>query len=141
MGNCRPETRAAGDGGCFAAALASLYKFGGVLEHPAHSRAWGTFNLPRPVTGGWSTDLYCRGYATEVDQRLYGHEARKPTWLYYVGADPAPMRWGRGTPGARTVGRGWGGGREHLRAATPPEFRDVLLEMARLCAVNGCNRP
>ena len=33
------------DGGCFAAALASVRKWGGVLEHPEASHAWTTFGL------------------------------------------------------------------------------------------------
>src|SRR5271156_2972389 len=42
------------DEGCFAAALASLKLWGGVLEHPAHSHAWERFGLPRPVmNAGW----------------------------------------------------------------------------------------
>ena len=42
------------DGGTFEAALESVRRFGGVLEHPAHTRAWGRFGLPRPSLGGWS---------------------------------------------------------------------------------------
>jgi hypothetical protein len=41
------------------------------------------------------------------------------------------LKWGRAPAGGRTVGRGWGGGREHLRSRTPIEFRDLLLAMAR----------
>src|SRR5882672_11456300 len=36
------------DGGCFAAALAAVRKWGGVLEHPADSHAWRAFSLNRP---------------------------------------------------------------------------------------------
>ena len=120
------------DEGCFESALANVRRVGGVLEHPAHTLAWKTFGLPRPASEGWTRSLTDPGWTCEVDQRWYGHEARKPTWLYYVGSIPAPdLRWGRGPRGDRTVGRGWGGGREHLRARTPIEFRDVLLAMAR----------
>src|SRR5580704_5568578 len=35
------------DEGCFAAALAAVRKWGGVLEHPADSHAWWAFDLPR----------------------------------------------------------------------------------------------
>src|SRR5215472_11710687 len=34
------------DGGTFAAALESVRRFGGVLEHPAYSAAWAEFDLP-----------------------------------------------------------------------------------------------
>src|SRR5262245_42322222 len=41
------------DGGCFASALASVRRWGGVLEHPAYSDAWLAFNLPLPPVEGW----------------------------------------------------------------------------------------
>ena len=40
------------DGGCFASALASVRKWGGVLEHPAYSAAWSHFDLPVPGRQG-----------------------------------------------------------------------------------------
>ena len=123
------------DGGCFQHALQAVRAHGGVLEHPAHTLAWKRFGLPRPASAGWTRSLLDNGWTCEVDQRRYGHEATKPTWLYYVGPPPAPLRWGRGAGGDRTVGRGWGGGREHLRARTPPAFRDALLGLARSASV------
>jgi hypothetical protein len=45
------------DGGCFAAALASVNRCGGVLEHPADSHAWITFGLARPPRGVGSTTV------------------------------------------------------------------------------------
>ena len=45
------------DGGCFAAALAAVRRFGGVLEHPEASSAWATFGLAAPRSGrraAWS---------------------------------------------------------------------------------------
>ena len=51
------------DGGCFAAALAAVRRFGGVLEHPAYSAAWDTFGLPEPlVVAGW-TGGTCGGWS------------------------------------------------------------------------------
>ena len=38
------------DGGCFAAALKAVRNWGGVSEHPAFSKAWAHFGLPRPET-------------------------------------------------------------------------------------------
>lgn len=130
MGLCRGYYDGKDDG-CFEAALHAVRTFGGVLEHPAHTLAWKTFGLAKPSESGWTRGLLDDGWTCEVDQRLYGHEARKPTWLYFVGPEPPEMLWGRGEAGERTVGRGWGGGREHLRARTPIAFRDVLLAMAR----------
>lgn len=145
MGQCRPEIvrgEDGGDAGCFEAALRAVQTFGGVLEHPARSRAWSYFGLPRPGAEGWYSKLigdwevgrFGEGWACEVDQRWYGHDARKPTWLYCVGGIPQELRWGRGPKGDKTVGRSWGQGRSHLRARTPEAFRDVLLEMARSAA-------
>lgn len=37
------------DGGCFAAAITAIRRFGGVLEHPEASSAWSTFGLITPV--------------------------------------------------------------------------------------------
>jgi hypothetical protein len=130
MGLCRGYYDG-NDGGGFAAALAVVERFGGVIEHPAHSLAWKRYGLPKPPREGWSGSLFRPGFSCAVDQRWYGHEANKPTWLYAVGCDLPSLIAGRALSGARTVGRGWGGGREAQRAATPPAFRDVLLAMAR----------
>lgn len=84
------------DDGCFASALSTLRRVGGVLEHPAFSDAWKAFDLPRPPSGGgWvpGADLY--EWTCYVEQFRYGHRAKKATWLYYVGATkPFDLRWG-----------------------------------------------
>lgn len=131
------------DGGCFAAALASVRRFGGVLEHPANSIAWAMFELPRPARHGWARSFDDPGWATEVSQVAYGHRARKRTWLYYIGGTPpSELNW-RDAEGECIVGDLWhGNGRRLGRGdrprmyqrealATPPAFRDVLLAMAR----------
>lgn len=69
------------DGRCFAYALASVRRCGGVLEHPAGSKAWAAYGLPGPLApadahGGWTL---------QVLQHWWGHDALKPTWLYVVG--------------------------------------------------------
>jgi hypothetical protein len=97
------------DGGCFAAALAAVRRWGGVLEHPADSAAWSAFGLMRPEGGGWSiadwgTDGTLLGgprwgWTCRVEQGHFGHRARKATWLYACGVDPLPsLPWG---PSAR----------------------------------------
>jgi len=48
------HNRPGNDGGCFAAALAAVRRWGGVLEHPAGSNAFAAFGLPRPVGVGWA---------------------------------------------------------------------------------------
>lgn len=57
------------DDGCFAAALWSVRTFGGVLEHPADSRAWGFYGLRRPVPGeGWTLSDAFNGASCYVEQ-------------------------------------------------------------------------
>lgn len=88
------------DGGCFASALASIRRWGGVLEHPAGSWAWQAHDLIRPVPDAcverdWRGWLRCGAHewTCEVWQSAYGHKARKRTWLYYVGDNsPAESR-------------------------------------------------
>lgn len=130
LGACRGY-RDGEDGGCFAAALDAVRRFGGVLEHPAHTLAWTMFGLPAPARYGWATTLFDPGYATMVDQSAYGHEARKPTWLYCVGLSPPALDWSGWKRRAVTVSDGGGGSNPNRRSATPPEFRDVLLALAR----------
>ena len=127
------------DGGCFAAALEAVRAFGGVLEHPAYSLAWSTFELPRPSPFGWRQALTDDGWVAEVSQVAYGHEARKRTWLYYVGDwPPAELDWSE-PQAAGVVGAGIHSGecvgRPRLgRAAaihTPTAFQDALIGLAR----------
>jgi len=125
------------DGGTFAAALASVREFGGVLEHPAYTDAWARFSLPPPTRGGWTRNLYGPGWVTEVSQSAYGHRARKRTWLYAVTDCPPALDWSE--PPAQAW-CGWGDYdryRERDRLgkkecnASPVAFRDALLSLAR----------
>ena len=82
------HNRPGNDGGCFASALASVRRWGGVLEHPAFSDAWKAYNLPRPDGAKW---LFKNGdWVCEVWQSAYGHKARKRTWLLYSGSIAPP---------------------------------------------------
>lgn len=139
----RQQTRQLGDdGGCFAAALAAVRRYGGVLEHPAYSRAWVRFGLNRPPReGGWIAADWLYGFdgwTCHVEQGNYGHRARKATWLYAVGVDLPELLWGR-APGEfesvvckrSDVVAGRVQLPRELRGATPPAFRDVLLGMVR----------
>jgi hypothetical protein len=138
MGNCRPEVVARGDGGTFKAALEAVEEFGGVLEHPAHSRAWRAFGIPKPPSHGWERGLFHDriGWTTSVDQAAYGHPCHKETWLYFVGGvgaaapgKPPLLDWRRIDTGRRVAQDG-GGGRDQ-RSRTPEAFRDLLISMAR----------
>lgn len=123
------------DGGCFEAALESVRRWGGVLEHPAFSKAWDAFGLPKPVTHhGWTGGL-CGGFSAYVEQGRYGQELLKRTWLYCYGIEPGQLAWGY-TPNSGECGKwsaAWnrGGGSNGRRSHTPEAFRDVLLDMAR----------
>jgi len=131
------------DGGCFAAALASVRQWGGVLEHPAQSLAWRAHGLIAPPPGGgWVVADWTGGWTCQIDQGAYGHQAQKPTWLYAVGADLPSLRWGRSQPAIpahrseRWRARAAKDGicvllSRRDRLATPPEFRDLLLGVAR----------
>jgi hypothetical protein len=136
------------DAGCFAAALTAVRNYGGVLEHPAHSRAWEFFGLKSPPKdGGWIRADEYDGWTCHVEQGHYGHMSRKATWLYAVGVDLPALQWGAsgqrihpvaleryGYEKARRIGMmAMVGGKDKtkIRNATPPQFRDLLLGMAR----------
>ncbi len=129
------------DGGCFAAALAAVRAFGGVLEHPAWSDAWAAFDLPIPMRGGgWQRGL-CGGWSCYVEQGRYGHAAQKATWLYAFGVDLPALRWGHVADQETHARVSWCGNatrgavrpriKQKAASATPPAFRDELLAMAR----------
>jgi hypothetical protein len=143
-----PGYKIGDDGGCFEAALRAVRTYGGVLEHPADSLAWKKFGLPRPERGQWQYPLDFishergftagEGFVTEVDQGRYGHRARKRTWLYAVGCDLPELDWRVAESDAIISGFLHHAGADESRrvrpreaASTPPEFRDVLLAMAR----------
>ncbi len=90
------------DGGCFASALASVRRWGGVLEHPEASHAWRVHGLIRPPRGGgWVVADEHGGWTCCVEQGHYGHRARKATWLYAFGVELPSLRWGPSAAGAR----------------------------------------
>lgn len=120
------------DEGCFASALAAVRKWGGVLEHPAQSRAFRFHGIPQPNIRGWQRTLE-GDWITEVDQAAYGHRARKSTWLLYHGKHLPPVLDWRNTRGTHQVGNfdqklPVMAKREAL--ATPPAFRDLLIGIA-----------
>ena len=144
------------DGGCFEAALRAVLTWGGVLEHPAHSKAWDAFGLLKPTPGkGWQrSDLGhpSSGYWTcYVEQGHYGHASRKPTWLLAntMGrGKPLELNWAKGEQRlpawmierygyekARRIGvvaMVGGKNKTAIRNATPEPFRDLLLSIARM---------
>jgi len=155
------QFRLGDDDGCFSAALAAVRRWGGVLEHPADSRAWAFHGLPAPPRcGGWQScgdhdqEDVCDasgGWTCRVEQGFYGHPARKATWLYACHVDLPALRWGAGEQRldpvmlerhgyeyARRVGMvAMAGGKrkKEIRNATPLEFRDLLLSIARTARI------
>jgi hypothetical protein len=142
------------DGGCFAAALTSVRKWGGVLEHPEHSKAWAHFGITKPPRqGGWVKADEHGGWTCRVEQGRYGHYAPKPTWLYTVGCELPDFEWGvhkvrdedfpawavekHGIAYCRKAGllAFQGGGKNSTpRITTPEPFRDMLISMAQSAA-------
>jgi hypothetical protein len=133
------HNRPGNDDGCFASALQSVRAWGGVLEHPAKSRAFAAHGITRPTGIGWQM-VGLNEWVCEVWQSAYGHRANKATWLYYSGSKPPfDLRWDRprGThqigfhdQRGRTANKPTLGKRE--ANATPLSFRDELLRLAKM---------
>jgi hypothetical protein len=116
--------------------------FGGVLEHPAYSDAFPAFGLPIPTRhGGWQKGM-CAGWSCHVEQGRYGHPAKKATWLYAYGVELPTLKWGSFADSESRALVSWCGNhtskfdkRERVgkakAAATPIEFRDALIAIAR----------
>lgn len=124
---------------CFASALESVRRFGGVLEHPAGSHAWAQHGLC-PIDSsdgpGWILARALNGsqcWVCEVWQSAYGHKARKRTWLLYCGRRaPFELRWER-NPGTHQVGwfdRAKPTLPKRDASATPPAFAEELIRLA-----------
>jgi hypothetical protein len=130
------------DGGTFAAALASVRRWGGVLEHPAYSNAWAAHDLNAPPTGGgWVNADMLGGWTCYVEQHRYGHAAKKATWLYAFGVALPSLRWGVLADNASLALVSWCGNHvasgevrprlgKKAASASPVEFRDALIGIA-----------
>jgi len=120
-------------------AVAHVRRFGGVLEHPQRSTLWPVASLPSP---GQRDEF--NGWTLIVDQQWWGHRAQKRTRLYIVGCEPEsipvmPLVLGEAT---HTVGLWSGRDKATCRPsiakreyeATPPDFAEWLVDLARRCA-------
>lgn len=130
------HNRPGNDGGCFAHALQSVRRCGGVLEHPAGSKAWAAHGLIAPTWRGWRC-VADQEWVCEVWQSAYGHKAQKRTWLFYRGARPPGIgRWWR-VPGTHQCGHDSKAIRQKPKlrrkaaSATPPAFARWLVRLAR----------
>ena len=139
------------DGGCFESALASVRRWGGVLEHPEASHAWSAFGINKPPKSGeWiaaGLGLSCDLWTCCVEQGHYGHPARKATWLLLRAKSPPQLKWGPSS--GRRLDEGFHSTEERIAAraagipprrrltaaqnlATPVRFRNLLIFMAML---------
>lgn len=121
------------DDGCFASALETVRKWGGVLEHPAQTRAFRFHGIPHPTSRGWQRS-FDGDWVCEVDQAAYGHRARKATWLLYHGETPPPELVWRPMRGTHQIGNFDKKLPVMSKAealATPRAFRDMLIGLAR----------
>lgn len=123
---------------------------GGVIEHPEGSAAWPHFGLNKPPRdGGWVAADFVGGWTCCVEQGHYGHRARKATWLYAVQTELPSLRWGRAPGDFVRLDEGFHSVEERRRAiktgacqrlskkqraATPIEFRDLLISIAQTAA-------
>jgi len=124
------------DGGLFEFALNTVRRCGGVLEHPANSRAWNKYSLIKPDGVGWQKCLD-GGWVCEVWQSAYGHLANKATWLYCIGE---PVKARTETPaGSHQIGGECTQGKVNNNKPTlkksevnktPQEFAEFLIEIA-----------
>ena len=138
------------DGGCFTAALASVRRWGGIIEHPEASHAWVAHGLHKPPRrGGWVVADDVGGWTCCVEQGHYGHASRKATWLYLNGCEPPSLTWGP-SQGIR-MDEGFHTNEERRQARlkgvqpvarlsalqrihTPEPFARLLLQIASKCA-------
>jgi len=123
-------------------AVEQVKEWGGILEHPQHSKLFDYCALPRP---GELPDRF-GNFTVEISQCDFGHPARKMTWLYCVGIDPIamtfpphrePTHWisgGRGRVGKKAkttpVPDGIKVCSAQQRRRTPVAFAEWLLELA-----------
>lgn len=148
------QYRLGDDQGCFAHALSAVRRFGGVLEHPADSRAWAHFGLIAPQRHvGWQRADMHDGWSCYVEQGHYGHTSRKPTWLYVRHTERPGLHFGPGSQRlpqwmierygyekARRIGVvAMIGGKDktRIRNRTPLPFRDLLVEIAESANLTG----
>lgn len=101
------------------AAVEQVRRFGGILEHPAHSLLWREARLPWPgeLPDAWG------GRSAHVEQGWWGHPAPKPTWLYFVGVElpPFPRERPAATGRVECMSRS-------TRHLTPPAFARWLAD-------------
>ena len=134
----REDRKIGADDGCFETALKSVRKWGGVIEHPATSRAWSVFGLGQPAMHRITKRDPFGGFSIFVNQSHYGHLSQKPTWLYICGfrgnfeeefdipQEKREVKFGIGTTKHPPLP-------SHLKKKTPKLFADLLVSIAKRC--------
>jgi hypothetical protein len=121
------------DPDCGPRAVEQVREFGGVLEHPEHSKLWEHCDLPKPGKG---SDGYGRTFL--VRQVAWGHPCVKPTWIYCVGINVNLVESGIRTGGEPTHCVCTGPGQlkrlpvahKKLKMRTPRAFAEFLVSLA-----------
>lgn len=134
------HNRPGNDRGMFRFALKTIIRCTGVIEHPAHTKAWAAHGLTRPGRNGWTSDNR-GGWVCEVWQSDYGHLANKATWLFCRsnGRPPAPRLYR--SEGSHQIGFQDQRGKDRNKptvprskaSATPIEFARYLITVASSC--------
>lgn len=116
------------DDGGFAAALKIVRKVGGVIEHPAGSKAWAIHGLNKPSCNYWEAADWDGGWTVQLNQNWFGHPAIKPTWLYAVSRNLPDIIAHRKpeTATARIENMS-----ANQREATPRPFAEFLIDLAK----------
>jgi hypothetical protein len=62
-------------------------QWGGILEHPAHSRLFAAAGLPMPA------EVNAHGWTIEVWQSCWGYPMHKKTWLFFSKIKPQDVHF------------------------------------------------
>jgi hypothetical protein len=142
---CNAATMATAD--CAPRALEQVRRWGGVLEHPAHSLLFQSdAELARHMSGRMRANYVDAfgGFCYAVNQVEWGHVCSKPTWIYMVGVPGLvandPSRFYRPFPNQQPTHCVCTGPRQlkrlpvaskQLKRRTPPLFAQWLVSLAR----------
>lgn len=130
------------DGGLFQSAVDAVMRWGGVLEHPAFSKAWLRHGiLPPRARQGWRRSSN-REWVCQVSQCAYGARMRKHTWILYVGdVPPFELDWAvpykegtaviSGMSNRRASYEGYKRVWSSEAKRTPVSFAETLVALAR----------
>ena len=111
-----------------------LRKFGGVLEHPAHSRLFAAAGLPDPLESSLPDPLESSQdgiWTAEVLQSWWGDTRTKETWLCFSGIDKRSVQFPIRLHNPTGDRRRWQLLSKKARSKTTPELAAWLVDAAR----------